>query len=252
MDIVIAPFLFVLGAVAASFLTVVSERLHTGSSWVTGRSKCNSCNRTLDAIDVIPVASWLFFLGRCRTCRSKIPFSYIVFEILLGSVFALSYVVLGLSLPLLVFLVCVALLGLIVLYDLRHTVILLSVLGCLLALSLLFAVLTSTTLLSLGVTLIYASLAGLFLFALHIFSKGRAMGLGDAPLTFALSCMVGEYAVSGLLFSFWIGAAIGILLLVFSRGRTTMKTEVPFAPFLALGFLLAFFLQWNPFLVPLL
>jgi prepilin signal peptidase PulO-like enzyme (type II secretory pathway) len=74
------------------------------------------------------------------------------------------------------------------------------------------------------------------------------MGLGDAPVAFSLALLVGSaYAFAGLIFSFWIGALFGIGLLLARRGGPTMGIEVPFVPFLAAGFLLAYFTQWNPF-----
>jgi prepilin signal peptidase PulO-like enzyme (type II secretory pathway) len=63
-----------------------------------------------------------------------------------------------------------------------------------------------------------------------------------------LSLLVGSQAFVGLVFSFWVGAVIGIGILVLRRGGPTMGIEVPFVPFLAVGYLLAFFTQWNPFL----
>ena len=75
------------------------------------------------------------------------------------------------------------------------------------------------------------------------------MGLGDAPIALGLSLLVGfGAAFSGLIFSFWIGALCGILILVLRRGGPRMGIEVPFVPFLAAGYLLAYFTQWNPFL----
>jgi prepilin signal peptidase PulO-like enzyme (type II secretory pathway) len=72
------------------------------------------------------------------------------------------------------------------------------------------------------------------------------MGLGDTPVAFALSLLAGREAIAGVMFSFWIGAVIGILILVFRRGGPKMGIEVPFVPILAAGFLLALFSQWNP------
>jgi len=92
-----------------------------------------------------------------------------------------------------------------------------------------------------------AVLIALFLASIHFFSRGRAMGLADAPFAFGLSLLVGSAALSGFLFSFWIGAIIGIVLLARRPVGSRMGVEVPFAPFLAAGFLLAYFTQWNPF-----
>ncbi len=74
------------------------------------------------------------------------------------------------------------------------------------------------------------------------------MGFADAPLTFGLSLLVGPAAVPGLVFSFWIGAVIGIFVLAQRPRGSRMRVEVPFAPFLAAGFLLAYFTQWTPFI----
>ncbi len=97
-------------------------------------------------------------------------------------------------------------------------------------------------------TVLTAGSIGLAFYALYFFSKGRAIGLGDAPVAGALSLLAGKQALAGVLFSFWIGALIGIFILALRRGGPKMGIEVPFIPFLAIGFLLAIFLpaSWNP------
>ena len=74
------------------------------------------------------------------------------------------------------------------------------------------------------------------------------MGLADAPLVFGLALLVGPAALPGFIFSFWIGALLGIIILARRPRGSRMGVEVPFAPFLAAGFLIAYFTQWNPFL----
>ena len=83
----------------------------------------------------------------------------------------------------------------------------------------------------------------------YLLSRGRAMGLADAPLAFGLALLTGPAALSGFVFSFWIGAAIGITILARRPRGSRMGVEVPFAPYLAAGFLLAYFIQWNPFAI---
>lgn len=237
-----------LGALIASFIGVVSERVYTGQSWKKGRSKCNSCSLTLTHRDLVPVFSWLSSSGKCRRCGSRLPASYVIAEILLAVLFALSYHVLGLTLALLVFLVMLSILGFVVLYDLRHTLVPPMASLLLVSLAFIFALLQSPDSRSFGLTLIVAGCVSLFLFLIHALSKGRAMGLGDVPVVFALALVVGApLAFAGLLFSFWIGAVVGIVILLVRRGGPTMGIEVPFVPFMAAGFLLAFFTQWNPF-----
>lgn len=96
-------------------------------------------------------------------------------------------------------------------------------------------------------TIPVAVLVAFFLALIHFLSRGRAMGLADAPLAFGLALMSGTAALSGFIFSFWIGAVIGIIMLAQRPQGSRMGVEVPLAPFLAAGFLLAYFTQWNPF-----
>jgi len=252
MTYLIGVAFFVLGSVIASFMAVIAERLHTGESWVHGRSRCNSCSRFLTALDLVPVFSWIFSRGRCRTCSAKVPGSYALGELTLGTVFALSYVKLGVSLPLMPLLLALSTLTFIVLYDLRHTVVPPVSSGLLIVFSLLYAAASSGGREQLGLALLIAGAIGLVFFILHAASRGRAMGLGDSPVALALALLVGaSLAIPGLLFSFWIGAAIGIAILATTPKGHRMGIEVPFVPFLAAGYLLAFFTQWNPLLLSL-
>ena len=248
MQLILTVFFFFLGAILASFTGVVSERVYTGQSWFKGRSRCNSCRRTLGAPDLVPVFSWLFYRGRCRTCHARVPAMYAAFEAILGVLFGLSYLTFGLTIVLAVFLAALVTLTFIVYYDLRHTIVPWGSSLLLIVLSAAFTIIRIPSFKSLEIILLTAVIIGAAFFSLHFLSKGRAMGLGDAPVSFALSLLVGSAAIPGLLFSFWIGAVVGILILVFRRGGPKMGIEVPFVPFLAIGYLLAFFTQWNPLL----
>jgi len=248
MEILLTAAFALLGAVLASFIAVVAERAYTGQSWAQGRSRCDSCRTVLAFRDLVPVLSWCLNRGRCQHCGSRLTFGYVLGELALGLLFALGYHALGVSLALLPFLVALCVLFFITLYDLRHTVVPPVSSLLLLFATFAFAVLAHEDQASLGLSLLVAGAISLFIFLLHACSRGRAMGLGDAPVAFALALLVGStHAFPGLVFSFWIGALFGVGLLLGRRGRPTMGREVPFVPFLAAGFLLAYFTQWNPF-----
>ncbi len=73
------------------------------------------------------------------------------------------------------------------------------------------------------------------------------MGLGDAKLAISFGWLLGlAGALSGVVIAFWAGAIVGVILLVFSK-KHGMKSEVPFAPFLVLGAILAFLFELNLF-----
>lgn len=240
-------YFVILGGASGSFAGMLSERLHTGSSWISGRSKCNSCARTLGVLDLIPVLSWIFAGGRCRTCTAKIPALYLIVEAVLALSFGFSYTMLGISFSLLVMLLSLTVLAAIVLYDLRHMIVPGELSFLLLLLSILFAVLSSESLFSLGVAFLVSGCIGAGFFLLHLLSSGRAMGLGDAPVALSIALLSGEQAIPAIVFSFWIGSIVGIVILLVRSKGPTMGIEVPFVPFLALGFLLAYFSGWNPF-----
>jgi prepilin signal peptidase PulO-like enzyme (type II secretory pathway) len=92
-----------------------------------------------------------------------------------------------------------------------------------------------------------ALLIAMSLLFIHLLSRGRAMGFADAPFVFALALLVGHVALYGFVFSFWFGSVVGVFILFRRPAGSRMGVEVPFAPFLAAGFLLALFTQWNLF-----
>lgn len=239
-------FFSVLGALCGSFAAVIAERLNTGGSWLRGRSRCNTCDRVLGPLDLLPVFSWMLTRGACRMCRARIPVRYVVIELVFAFVFVLSYLKIGFSPLLALFLIEIVTIGALVLYDIRHTIVPDSLVRTALGVAILFALFSSSSVSSFGAVLLTAGIIGLGFFLLYKLSNGRAMGLGDAPVAATLTLLVGESAIPGLLFSFWIGALFGICVLVMRPKGHRMGIEVPFVPFLALGFLLAYFTGWNP------
>tara|TARA_R110000824_G_scaffold401771_1_gene615687 strand:- start:371224 stop:371985 length:762 start_codon:yes stop_codon:yes gene_type:complete len=238
-----------LGAVLASFVGVLAERINTGASWANDRSRCDSCSETLTARDLLPVLSWLLSLGRCRHCGSRVPLRHAVVEGATALAFFWAFYQFGITVHLGVFLVALLALLFVVLYDLRHTIVLMVPMGLFVLSALVFRVLETPDSQGVGLSLLLAGVCGSFFLAFHILSRGRAMGLGDAPMALGLSLLVGPAVVlPGVLFSFWIGALYGIAVLVSTPRGHRMGIEVPFVPFLALGFLLAYFTGWNPLL----
>ncbi len=236
---------FALGAIVASFLGVVASRLYTGVPWFSGRSHCDSCGAALTFYDLAPILSWLASSARCRHCGSRISALLPISEAVLGTLFLLAYMQLGLSILLVLFLAALSLLAAIVFYDLQHTVIpnIFSLPFALVSIA--FAACSATSVVAFGWMFLIAGSIALSLAALHFLSRGRAMGLADAPIAFSLALLAGPLAFSGFVYSFWIGAIVGIFILLRAPKGHRMGIEVPFAPFLAAGFLLALFSGWN-------
>ncbi|TSA43888.1 prepilin peptidase [bacterium] len=239
---------FVLGAIIASFVGVLTARMNTGTSFLTGRSHCDACDALLPPFSLVPVLSYIFSGGRAHCCHARLsPLSPLT-ELLLGGLFALSYLQLGLSSTLVGMLFSLSLLLGLVLYDLTHQILPTSLLGAFILVSALTRFLLASSWNDFLSSVFTALLIAASLLVIHFLSRGRAMGFADAPFAFALALLVGhELALSGFVFSFWIGAVVGVFILFRRPAGSRMGVEVPFAPFLAAGFLLALFTQWNLF-----
>ncbi len=83
-------FLFFIGLAIGSFLNVLSFR-YTGDNNIflsaTGRSHCPHCRKNLSWYELIPVLSYLFQLGTCRSCGKRLSLQYPIVELLSGFIF---------------------------------------------------------------------------------------------------------------------------------------------------------------------
>ncbi|MHB8660530.1 MAG: prepilin peptidase [Minisyncoccota bacterium] len=245
MLLALSILFFVLGVIVASFIGVLTARLNTGQSFLTGRSRCDACGQLLQPSSLVPVFSYLASRGRARCCGTRISFIAPLSELVLGGLFVLAYLKLGLATALPFMLLSLALMSALVLYDLAHQILPPPFLVVFVAASAATSFISAPSLLTFWGTAITAFIIGGSLALIHFLSRGRAMGLADAPFAFGCALLAGPAAPSGFVFSFWIGAVIGIMLLLPRPHGSRMGIEVPFAPFLAAGFLLAYFTQWN-------
>jgi leader peptidase (prepilin peptidase)/N-methyltransferase len=244
------------GAIIGSFLNALLYRFNTGLSIARGRSRCMRCGHTLTFFDLMPIISYLGLRGRCRHCGTRISIQYPLIE----GIAALVSVATLLTAPtpllyVLWFCTWMTLLFILV-YDLRHMVIPWSASGTLAALSLVILFLGSGSFVIPGIWALMAGpLCALPLFLISLFSGGRAMGWGDGIVMLPLGWLLGLSAgASALMMAFWIGAILGLLLMLFQflgwkgvRSRLTMSSEIPFAPFLVLGAGIAYFLHVDFF-----
>lgn len=253
------PIVFVLGTVIGSFANVVIDRARTGKS-LNDRSHCFSCGKTLKWYELFPLFSYLFLRGRCRSCQALISGRFFLVELGLGLVFVLIIANFGFTLTTLFSWFLAFWLLVILVYDLRHLIVpdewslAVAIGGFLVALSSVgFA--WSALLSAVGTG--FAAFA--FFGGMWLISGGRWIGLGDAKLSFGLGFVLGWMELfSFIVWSFWSGAIISLTLmgvqLILKKGTTylgftgpglKMKSEVPFAPFLILGFALVYLFELD-------
>lgn len=249
---------FLFGLIIGSFLNVVILRFNTQKS-LGGRSACMSCQNSLSWYELIPVFSFFFLRGRCKTCKTKISWQYPAVEFATASIFALIFLkfqylfpdrILNFSVTYAYYAVMFGILIVVAAYDTKHKIIpdSLSLLFGILAFIGMFLFDTQPLSLSFGffphLPTWINLFSGLFLaapFALFwLVSRGAWMGLGDAKLTVGLGWMLGfSMGLSAIMISFWTGAVIGLGLIMFSS-KYGLKSEIPFAVYLVLGTVLVF------------
>ncbi|MSU73654.1 prepilin peptidase [Candidatus Kaiserbacteria bacterium] len=264
----IAFTLGLFGLIVGSFLNVII--LRHGIRSLGGRSGCMSCNVQLKWYDMVPVFSWALLGGRCRSCRGHISAQYPLVEGATGALFAtLGFLVSptlsgllwsGIALVALYFCI-LAILICIAAYDMLHTIIPDEWAYVFAALAFISQFLQPFPP---DYGLLWFFLAGPVaaapLFALWLFSRGMWMGLGDAKLALGIGWLLGPllglFAVFG---AFVIGAIVSVCVLlplpriiralytlgITSRekpaGGFTMKSEIPFGPFLILSCIIIWF-----------
>jgi len=237
---------FILGLMVGSFLNCVIYRLEKEESFLRGRSYCPNCKHVLSWQDLIPVISFFLLKRKCRYCQKPISWQYPLIEILTGLIFLLIF---NFQFPIfnifsfLYYLIISSFLIVVFVYDLKHSLIPDAVIYPAIFVVFLYRLFetyefgNSQSLIS---PLISAFSASLFFLAIVLISKGKWMGTGDIWLAFLMGLVLGwPNILVALMLAFFIGAIIGVALIIL--GRKSMKSEIPFGPFLVLGTFLALF-----------
>lgn len=253
-----------LGLCVGSFLNVVIHRLPrmlerqwraecaelTGAeaertepyNLVLPRSRCPACGHAITALENIPVASYLALRGRCAACKARISPRYPAVETVAGLLsgyaawrFGFSTAAAG------ALLFCWAMIAL-AFIDLDTFYLPDSVTLPLLWTGLLFNASGAFTDLHsavIGAAAGYVTLWSVFWLYKLVTGK-EGMGYGDFKLLAAIGAWLGWKALPMvILLSSFVGAVIGVVLIVFARHQRSMP--IPFGPYLALAGIVALF-----------
>ncbi|HXF66899.1 MAG TPA: A24 family peptidase [Burkholderiales bacterium] len=264
-----APWLLVtaavvLGLIAGSFLNVVIHRLPKmiERRWraecaelagtappaperynlVTPRSSCPRCGHRITALENIPVVSYIALGGRCSACKAPISPRYPLVEALAGALAGYAAWRFGPGAALLAALLfCWAMIALAFIdldtFYLPDSITLpLLWAGLIANLGAVFTDLRSAVI---GAAAGYLALWAVY-WIYKLATGKEGMGYGDFKLLGAIGAWVGyQMLLLVVLLSSFIGAAVGLALIVFARrGR---NVPIPFGPYLALAGLVVLF-----------
>lgn len=260
-----------IGLALGSFANVVALR-YGGDAFLFssrvlgGRSHCPHCKKTLGWSELIPVFSFLILRGKCRSCGARIGWQYPAVEAISAILFVGSLqlfyrlqILPGHEFPSALFWGFILWLFLVLsLVDIRlriipdeiHVLILATGLVWVFAgqyyVSFFSGSFLGASALAFGrwgtLTnhLLGILVGALFFFLLFILTRGRAMGMGDVKFAAALGFLFGWPDVLAIMIlAFVFGGIFGAAMLL---SRTyTMKSAVPFGPFLAVAAAMVFF-----------
>ena len=241
--------IFVYGAILGSFLNVVilrkgipalgeTDSVKKLPTNITGRSQCPYCAKKLSALELVPIFSFIWQQGKCRSCQEKIEWQYPLVELSTAFIVLAFFVPLPTSVDMVVtsllYVVVASLLIILFVVDLKTMylpdfLILLTVIPAIAILILRDANVTDTV--------IGAAIGAGFLGLLWLITGGKGIGLGDIKLMIPLGALLGiSGTIATLLIAFVAGGTIGLVLLASKQAK--LNTAVPFGPFLITASLL--------------
>jgi leader peptidase (prepilin peptidase)/N-methyltransferase len=209
---------------------------------VVPRSRCPHCGHVIRWYENIPVISWLALRGKCSQCKAPIGLRYPLVELVTAGFFALCGWRWGLTpqaaawAGFAALLICLFLIDMdtqILPDDLNYTLLWLGLLAS--ALGWTVSLPSAVWGAALGYLVFWA------IFQAYKLATGKeGMGYGDFKLLAAIGAWLGwKMLPLVILLSSFVGAAVGIALIVFAqRGRSV---PIPFGPYLAAAGLIALF-----------
>ncbi len=235
MDAALALVVALPGLALGSFLNVVASRLPSGVSIVHPSSACEACGAAIRRRDNVPLLSYLLLRGRCRECRAPIGWRHPAVEAATAASVAACVLVFGFTFRAAAAAVFCAALVVVTATDLERRLVpnrvVLPAAALVLALQVAGRPSVEWPLAGLG--------AAAFLLAAALAYPG-GMGMGDVKLALLMGVALGRTVPVALMLGM-VAALVPSLALLARHGASARKLAIPFAPFLALGSLVALF-----------
>lgn len=237
MEIYIYIIIFIFGSVMGSFLNVLAVRLSNNESILWPSSHCHNCQHKLKWYELIPVVSYIIQGGKSRCCKTRIPISYLIIEIITGILYMVSYHSFDFSYEFIISLIFISSLIVIIISDIEYMIILDEIIAgssiLIILLQLLFFGLDYTVDKIVAGILAFVTMYMIKLIGDKLFKK-ESMGGGDIKLMFLFGIVIGYYlSLCDIFLATFIAFPVAIYVL-FSR----KDNLIPFGPFLAMGAIL--------------
>ena len=238
--------IFLFGASLGSFANVCIYRLPRDKQIISGRSFCPKCKKKIKWYDNLPLISYIFLNAKCRNCDKSISVRYLIVELITGISFLLIFLSFK-NLYTIVFLSTLILILIMIFFiDLENFIIPDSLNFLIMGLALFknFIPSFNTSLIHdinqslIGGIIGYFSI-WLIIFLYKTLKKIDGMGLGDAKLMAGIGLLFGWQSIPLVLF---FSSILGLFFDAPSllKKQKTMKSEIPFGPFIIIAMLIYF------------
>lgn len=227
----------IFGLVIGSFLNVCICRIANEESIAFPPSHCTNCGYELKAKDLIPVLSYIFLGGKCRSCKEKISIQYPIVEILNAILYIAIYLKFGFTLNLFKFCLFASLLIVIGFIDFKTKYVYNSTVVFGVVSGILFAVLEWMETKSIPWNHIAGAFIGFGIIYLIVILT-RGMGEGDIDIALICGLFLGIKGILVTLFlAIILGGIVATIILIFKLKER--KAEIAFGPYLAIGGIIA-------------
>ena len=229
--------IILLGLIIGSFLNVCIYRISRDESIFFPQSHCTSCGYSLKPKDLVPVFSYIFLGGRCRSCKEKISITYPLVETLNACLYLLIYLKYGFTLDFLKFCLFASLLIVIGFIDFETKYVYNSTVIFGVVSGVLFDMLIWVETKTMPWNYIVGAFIGFgVIYLIVILTHG--MGEGDIDIALICGLFLGvEGIVVALFIAIIIGGIVAGLILIFELKNK--KDEIAFVPYLAIGGIIA-------------
>ena len=229
MTYLIYALIFIFGITIGSFLNVCIYRIPRGETVVTTPSHCMTCGHKLRWFELLPLFSYIFLRGRCRSCKSQISPQYPIIEAVNGLLYVLVFAVNGLNLISIIYALFTSALLVLTIIDWRTYEIPISINIFILVLGCLKVVLDFNNFLD---YLIGFFIVSGFLLVLYMITKGRAIGGGDIKLMAVAGLLLGWQLI---VLAFLIGCVLGSILHLIRMKVSGADRMLAMGPYLSAG-----------------
>ena len=237
--------IIILGLVIGSFLNVCIYRIPLEESIIFPPSHCGICKNKLIPMDLIPVLSYIFLKGRCRSCKEKISIRYPLIESLNAILYLIIYLKFGITIITLKYCVLVSLLIVIGMidYDTQFVYLSTTIFGIVIGSG--FIVMQGLIYKNGVFDLLLGGIIGALIIGVIVFIT-KGMGEGDIEIAAVCGLFLGIKGILlGLFLAIVIGGITGIIILALKLKKA--KDKMAFGPFIAIGCLIS--MMWGSRLV---